>query len=74
LDEYNTVKLADFGLANLMRDGKAMKTDCGSPNYVAPEVLSRRYLPVLYVLKEKLDDIVETRQIFGVVGLFYLYC
>ena len=40
LDELNRVKIGDFGLANLMRDGEFFKTSCGSPNYAAPEVLS----------------------------------
>ena len=40
LDEQNRVKVGDFGLANLMRDGEFFKTSCGSPNYAAPEVLS----------------------------------
>ena len=40
LDEFNLVKVGDFGLANLMRDGEFFKTSCGSPNYAAPEVLS----------------------------------
>ncbi|CAD8167657.1 unnamed protein product [Paramecium octaurelia] len=34
------VKIADFGLSNLMKDGKYLKTSCGSPNYAAPEVIS----------------------------------
>jgi len=42
IDEYSVVKIADFGLSNLMKDGKFMKTDCGSPNYAAPEVISKR--------------------------------
>eukprot|EP01096_Ripella_sp_DP13-Kostka_P000601 TRINITY_DN1064_c4_g1_i1.p1 TRINITY_DN1064_c4_g1~~TRINITY_DN1064_c4_g1_i1.p1 ORF type:complete len:571 (+),score=159.28 TRINITY_DN1064_c4_g1_i1:105-1817(+) len=36
----NNVKIADFGLSNLMRDGDLLKTSCGSPNYAAPEVIS----------------------------------
>ena len=32
------IKIADFGLSNLMKDGKFLKTSCGSPNYAAPEV------------------------------------
>ena len=40
LDETNTIKIADFGLSNLTRDGKFLKTSCGSPNYAAPEVIA----------------------------------
>ncbi|KAK6412475.1 Protein kinase, partial [Oleoguttula sp. CCFEE 5521] len=34
------VKIADFGLSNIMTDGNFLKTSCGSPNYAAPEVIS----------------------------------
>ncbi|KAJ9566795.1 hypothetical protein OSB04_002761 [Centaurea solstitialis] len=40
LDSKGNVKIADFGLANLMRDGYLLKTSCGSPNYASPEVIS----------------------------------
>ncbi|CAA7410848.1 unnamed protein product [Spirodela intermedia] len=40
LDSKNNVKIADFGLSNIMRDGHFLKTSCGSPNYAAPEVIS----------------------------------
>jgi 5'-AMP-activated protein kinase catalytic alpha subunit len=40
LDAKNNVKIADFGLSNVMRDGHFLKTSCGSPNYAAPEVIS----------------------------------
>lgn len=40
LDSRNNVKIADFGLSNVMRDGHFLKTSCGSPNYAAPEVIS----------------------------------
>ncbi|KAG1370996.1 putative SNF1-related protein kinase catalytic subunit alpha KIN10 [Cocos nucifera] len=40
LDLQLNVKLADFGLSNVMRDGHFLKTSCGSPNYAAPEVVS----------------------------------
>lgn len=40
LDEYFNVKIADFGLSNIMTDGNFLKTSCGSPNYAAPEVIS----------------------------------
>jgi 5'-AMP-activated protein kinase catalytic alpha subunit len=38
--QKNVIKIADFGLSNLMKDGKYLKTSCGSPNYAAPEVVS----------------------------------
>mmetsp|Transcript_19059 Transcript_19059/g.19061 ORF Transcript_19059/g.19061 Transcript_19059/m.19061 type:complete len:194 (+) Transcript_19059:9-590(+) len=40
LDEFGSIKLADFGLSNFMSDGDFLKTCCGSPNYAAPEVLA----------------------------------
>jgi carbon catabolite-derepressing protein kinase len=35
LDANNNVKIADFGLSNIMTDGDFLKTSCGSPNYAA---------------------------------------
>lgn len=40
LDSNANVKIADFGLSNIMKDGDFLKTSCGSPNYAAPEVIS----------------------------------
>ncbi|EEB08352.1 CAMK/CAMKL/AMPK protein kinase Ssp2 [Schizosaccharomyces japonicus yFS275] len=40
LDANLNVKIADFGLSNLMTDGNFLKTSCGSPNYAAPEVIN----------------------------------
>jgi len=40
LDSDQNIKIADFGLSNLMRDGDFLRTSCGSPNYAAPEVIS----------------------------------
>lgn len=40
LDANDNIKIADFGLSNLMRDGDFLRTSCGSPNYAAPEVIS----------------------------------
>jgi serine/threonine protein kinase len=40
LDDANNVKIADFGMSNIMRDGDFLNTSCGSPNYAAPEVIS----------------------------------
>jgi len=40
LDKDLNVKIADFGLSNMMTDGDFLRTSCGSPNYAAPEVIS----------------------------------
>lgn len=37
LDEFDNVKIADFGFARWMKDNIA-DTQCGSPHYAAPEV------------------------------------
>ena len=44
LDSKMNVKIADFGLSNVMRDGHFLKTSCGSPNYAAPEVFAHYLL------------------------------
>ena len=40
LDENMNIKIGDFGLAALLvDDNERKKTICGTPNYIAPEVL-----------------------------------
>ncbi|KAI8829827.1 kinase-like domain-containing protein [Chytriomyces cf. hyalinus JEL632] len=36
------VMISDFGLSKILNDESAMKTACGTPGYVAPEVLRKR--------------------------------
>jgi len=38
-DDGSRIKIADFGLAKIWSGDTLVKTACGSPNYVAPEVL-----------------------------------
>lgn len=43
LDEHMNVKIGDFGLAARLNDkSERKKTMCGTPNYIAPEVLDGR--------------------------------
>uniref|UniRef100_A0A7S2CGZ2 Protein kinase domain-containing protein n=1 Tax=Haptolina brevifila TaxID=156173 RepID=A0A7S2CGZ2_9EUKA len=37
-----SIKVADFGLARLVSDKDMMRTACGTPGYVAPEVLKNK--------------------------------
>lgn len=43
LDSLGNMKISDFGLSALPEQGVSMlRTNCGTPNYVAPEVLSHK--------------------------------
>uniref|UniRef100_A0A6A7G5L2 non-specific serine/threonine protein kinase n=3 Tax=Hirondellea gigas TaxID=1518452 RepID=A0A6A7G5L2_9CRUS len=39
LDEKNSIRIADFGMASLQPDGSMLETSCGSPHYACPEVI-----------------------------------
>lgn len=40
LDKNGNLKIADFGLSILAQDEQMLKTRCGTPNYVAPEIFT----------------------------------
>ncbi|XP_031381900.1 CBL-interacting serine/threonine-protein kinase 21-like [Punica granatum] len=42
LDNKGNVKVSDFGLSALRKRGELLSTACGSPCYVAPELLTNR--------------------------------
>ena len=45
VNNYNTLKLTDFGLSNKYNYGDYLKTPCGSPFYAAPEtIMGQKYL------------------------------
>ena len=40
LDHKKNIKIVDFGLSNLYKEGELLKTACGSPCYAAPEMIA----------------------------------
>ncbi|KAJ5067368.1 protein kinase [Anaeramoeba ignava] len=40
LDSFGNVKIVDFGMAGLVDNQNLLNTSCGSPHYVAPEVVT----------------------------------
>ena len=41
LDDIHTLQIIDFGLSKMIEDNGELSAVCGSPQYVAPEILSR---------------------------------
>lgn len=41
-EEYTLLKVTDFGLSKFVKKNSIMKTLCGTPQYVAPEILTTR--------------------------------
>ena len=39
IDLTNTVKICDFGVSRLIKKGEIMHDQCGTPAYIAPEIL-----------------------------------
>ncbi|KAM0939253.1 putative protein kinase CAMK-CAMKL-CHK1 family [Dioscorea sansibarensis] len=42
LDSEGNLKVSDFGLSTLKQPGALLMTACGSPSYVAPEVITKK--------------------------------
>jgi 5'-AMP-activated protein kinase, catalytic alpha subunit len=40
MDDYNNIKIVDFGLSNTYKGAQLLKTACGSPCYAAPEMIA----------------------------------
>jgi len=42
MDDHGTVKCIDFGFSTIVPPGKKIKVFCGTPSYMAPEIVGRR--------------------------------
>lgn len=40
MDDFNNIKIVDFGLSNTFKEGQSLQTACGSPCYAAPEMVA----------------------------------
>ncbi len=45
LDQNNRPKLGDFGVSRFMANNSPIKEQCGTPAYLAPEVIRNQVLP-----------------------------
>lgn len=50
LDSEKNIKIADFGMAALEREGRLLETSCGSPHYASPEIVAVSLVLFLRVL------------------------
>ena len=48
LTRSNDIKIIDFGLSNIYKEGQLLKTSCGSPYYAPPEMLQGKPYNGLY--------------------------
>ena len=49
LDGEEGVKLCDFGVSRLMKKGQMIKEQCGTPAYLAPEIIEDKGYEGFYV-------------------------
>ena len=51
---YSKIKITDFGLAKIVGEESFMRTMCGTPNYLAPEV---KYSTLCIIMMGQWNDI-----------------
>ena len=49
LDDENNVKIADFGLSNIMKDGIYLYSSCGTLDFAAPELIKGSHYDGMFV-------------------------
>lgn len=42
IDLQNNIKICDFGVSKFIKPGELMKEQCGTPAYIAPEILKNQ--------------------------------
>jgi serine/threonine protein kinase len=66
--DYEKVKVTDFNLANVTGDSATLRTVCGSPLYLAPEVV------LLYTTRNKSECYGEAVDMWAMGVLLYTMC
>lgn len=49
IDLNNNIKICDFGVSKHCRTGELMNDQCGTPAYIAPEILKNRVLNLFLI-------------------------
>lgn len=56
-DDESDVKLADFGFATYA-EGDTIVSQCGTPGYIAPEILQSKPYGILYNIRKQESRVV----------------
>uniref|UniRef100_A0A3B1JDM8 Calcium/calmodulin dependent protein kinase I n=1 Tax=Astyanax mexicanus TaxID=7994 RepID=A0A3B1JDM8_ASTMX len=67
MDEDSNIMISDFGLSKIEDSGTVMSTACGTPGYVAPEVLAQKpyskavdcYVAILHFMMKMMPKLFE---------------
>lgn len=73
LSEKMEIKLGDFGLATKLEyEGERKRTICGTPNYIAPEILEGKEYGHSYEVDVWSLGVIAYTLLIGIYFLFYL--
>jgi serine/threonine protein kinase len=68
IDLSNNIKICDFGVSRQIRKGEIIKHQCGTPAYIAPEILRNEVIVIKY------RDTRVSVSIYGQQELYYMLC